>query len=272
MPTSVVVGTSLFQIVFLTAATTVLHASQNQNVDVVLAVILMAGGVIGAQFGSAGRRTAQGRAAALPARGVHPVRVRPLRLAADRAARARFYSLVVGGVRMMQRVRLQRRGSGGVLRHADRGRHVVRHRRGRGAAPRQGGAARTRRQGACRTAAEPEIKREQQPGARESVEADVSARNIAVTSSFNGTEIVIFGAIDGSQQPSPEVRLLRRHHRGGRRARPPRRAPQGQCRGPLAQYRLGDLRQRAELLRHRLDAPDGRDRAGGVSGRCTASA
>jgi uncharacterized protein (TIGR02186 family) len=51
---------------------------------------------------------------------------------------------------------------------------------------------------------EPEIKREQQPGAREAVEADVSARNIAVTSSFNGTEIVIFGAIDGSQQPSPE--------------------------------------------------------------------
>lgn len=51
---------------------------------------------------------------------------------------------------------------------------------------------------------EPEVKREQQPGARESVEADVSARNIAVTSSFNGTEIVIFGAIDGSQQPSPE--------------------------------------------------------------------
>jgi uncharacterized protein (TIGR02186 family) len=48
------------------------------------------------------------------------------------------------------------------------------------------------------------IKREQQPGARESVEADVSARNVAVTSSFNGTEIVIFGAIDGSQQPSPE--------------------------------------------------------------------
>ena len=31
------------------------------------------------------------------------------------------------------------------------------------------------------------IKREQQPGARESVEADVSARNVAVTSSFNGT-------------------------------------------------------------------------------------
>jgi uncharacterized protein (TIGR02186 family) len=54
------------------------------------------------------------------------------------------------------------------------------------------------------TARQPEIKREQQPGAKESVEADVSARNIAVTSSFNGTEIVVFGAIDGSQQPSAE--------------------------------------------------------------------
>jgi hypothetical protein len=53
VPTSVVVGTSLFQITFLTAATTVLHASQNQTVDVVLAVLLIAGGVIGAQFGAA---------------------------------------------------------------------------------------------------------------------------------------------------------------------------------------------------------------------------
>ena len=57
MPTNVVVGTSLFQIVFLTAATTVLQSSLNQNVDVVLAVILMAGGVVGAQFGvAAGQR------------------------------------------------------------------------------------------------------------------------------------------------------------------------------------------------------------------------
>jgi uncharacterized membrane protein YfcA len=53
VPTSVVVGTSLFQIVFVTAATTVLHATQNKTVDVVLALILMAGGVIGAQFGAA---------------------------------------------------------------------------------------------------------------------------------------------------------------------------------------------------------------------------
>ena len=57
VPTNVVVGTSLFQIVFLTAVTTALHASQNQTVDVALAVLLMAGGVIGAQFGAvAGER------------------------------------------------------------------------------------------------------------------------------------------------------------------------------------------------------------------------
>ena len=49
-----------------------------------------------------------------------------------------------------------------------------------------------------------EIKREQQPGAKESVQADVSARNVPVTSSFHGTEIVIFGAVDNSQQPSAE--------------------------------------------------------------------
>jgi uncharacterized protein len=49
----VVVGTSLFQIVFLTAVTTVLQARFNFTVDVVLAVLLMVGGVIGAQFGAA---------------------------------------------------------------------------------------------------------------------------------------------------------------------------------------------------------------------------
>ena len=52
VPTSVVVGTSLFQIVFVTAATTILHATENKNVDVILALILMVGGVIGAQFGA----------------------------------------------------------------------------------------------------------------------------------------------------------------------------------------------------------------------------
>ncbi|MEL6226011.1 MAG: sulfite exporter TauE/SafE family protein [Pseudomonadota bacterium] len=57
VPTNVVVGTSLFQIVFVTAMTTVLHAYQNYTVDVILALLLMIGGVIGAQFGAiAGER------------------------------------------------------------------------------------------------------------------------------------------------------------------------------------------------------------------------
>ena len=52
MPTNVVIGTSLFQIVFVTGFTTVLHAVQNRTVDVVLAVFLLVGGVIGAQIGA----------------------------------------------------------------------------------------------------------------------------------------------------------------------------------------------------------------------------
>jgi len=52
MPTSVVVGTSLFQIIFVTANVTFLQAWQNQTVDIVLAVLLLAGGAIGAQIGA----------------------------------------------------------------------------------------------------------------------------------------------------------------------------------------------------------------------------
>ncbi len=52
MPTAVVVGTSLFQITFVTALTTYLHAVNNGTVDVVLAALLIIGGVVGAQWGS----------------------------------------------------------------------------------------------------------------------------------------------------------------------------------------------------------------------------
>ena len=52
MSTSVVVGTSLFQIVFVAAVATILHAVQNKTVDVLLAVLLMVGGVLGAQYGA----------------------------------------------------------------------------------------------------------------------------------------------------------------------------------------------------------------------------
>ncbi|NKN34935.1 sulfite exporter TauE/SafE family protein [Agrobacterium sp. a22-2] len=51
IPTNVVVGTSLFQIIFVTAYTTIVQAATNYSVDIVLAFILMIAGVIGAQYG-----------------------------------------------------------------------------------------------------------------------------------------------------------------------------------------------------------------------------
>ena len=52
MPTKVVIGTSLFQIIFVTAFTTLLHATTNHTVDMGLALLLLIGGVIGAQLGT----------------------------------------------------------------------------------------------------------------------------------------------------------------------------------------------------------------------------
>ncbi|PRX37508.1 hypothetical protein SAMN05216257_101531 [Meinhardsimonia xiamenensis] len=52
MPTKVVVGTSLFQIIFVAAFSTLMHAVMNQTVDMVLALILLVGGVVGAQIGT----------------------------------------------------------------------------------------------------------------------------------------------------------------------------------------------------------------------------
>ncbi|MBL4720882.1 MAG: sulfite exporter TauE/SafE family protein [Alphaproteobacteria bacterium] len=52
MPTAVVVGTSLYQIIFVTANATFLQATLNQTVDIVLAMLLLVGAVIGAQLGT----------------------------------------------------------------------------------------------------------------------------------------------------------------------------------------------------------------------------
>jgi len=52
MPANVVVGTSLFQIIITTTLTSVLQAGRNQTVDIVLATLLLIGGVIGAQLGA----------------------------------------------------------------------------------------------------------------------------------------------------------------------------------------------------------------------------
>jgi len=51
MPTRIVVGTSLFQTIFVTANVTFLQAVQTHTVDVFLAFLLLIGGVIGAQIG-----------------------------------------------------------------------------------------------------------------------------------------------------------------------------------------------------------------------------
>jgi len=56
VPGSVVIGTSLIQVVAVMSASTILHAVNSQSVDILLAFCLMVGGVIGAQFGaSAGK-------------------------------------------------------------------------------------------------------------------------------------------------------------------------------------------------------------------------
>lgn len=52
MPTKVVIGTSLFQIIFVTGFTTVVHAVNSHTVDMMLALLLIAGGVVGAQLGT----------------------------------------------------------------------------------------------------------------------------------------------------------------------------------------------------------------------------
>ena len=51
MPTNVVMGTSLLQIIAVTALTTVLQATSNYAVDIILAGLLVVGGVVGAQLG-----------------------------------------------------------------------------------------------------------------------------------------------------------------------------------------------------------------------------
>jgi uncharacterized membrane protein YfcA len=52
MPTKVVIGTSLFQVTFVAAFTTLMHALTSQTVDILLAVFLIIGGVLGAQIGT----------------------------------------------------------------------------------------------------------------------------------------------------------------------------------------------------------------------------
>ena len=98
VPTNVVVGTSLFQIMFVAAYTTLVHSTANQTVDVVLAFVLMVGGVAGAQYGAkAGLKLRGEQLRALLAALVLAV---ALRLAFDLFVRpANLYSLTaLGGI------------------------------------------------------------------------------------------------------------------------------------------------------------------------------
>jgi uncharacterized membrane protein YfcA len=52
MPTNVVIGTSLFQIIFVTAFAAFAHALSNHSVDIVLAIVLLIGASIGVHFGA----------------------------------------------------------------------------------------------------------------------------------------------------------------------------------------------------------------------------
>ena len=72
MSAQVVVGTSLLQILFVTAATTLIHATTTKSVDIVLAGLLLLGSVIGAQFGARLAQKVEARAAAHVPRHHHP--------------------------------------------------------------------------------------------------------------------------------------------------------------------------------------------------------
>ncbi|MFO1149493.1 MAG: sulfite exporter TauE/SafE family protein [Alsobacter sp.] len=61
VPTAVVIGTSLFQILFTMVAAVLLHATTNQSVDIILAIILVIGGVFGAQFGARASQNIRGQ-------------------------------------------------------------------------------------------------------------------------------------------------------------------------------------------------------------------
>ncbi|CAH1659321.1 MAG: sulfite exporter TauE/SafE family protein [Chelatococcus sp.] len=62
IPAAVVVGTSLFQILLTMVAATIMHATSNHSVDLVLALLLIVGGVVGAQFGAIVGRNLRGDA------------------------------------------------------------------------------------------------------------------------------------------------------------------------------------------------------------------
>ena len=172
MPTNIVIGTSIFQIIFITAIVTLLHATFNYTLDLVLAFVLVDRRRDRRTVRRAGGPEAPGRTiarAALPdgawRRYPHPARSR------DPAVRP-----------------LQHRANGRVVM-----RTTVLH-----LAPLLLALFVTPALAQKKAPAE-----EEEPASQETVQSDISTRQISIQSNFTGVEILIFGSIDFSDSRTP---------------------------------------------------------------------
>ncbi len=175
VPTNVVIGTSLFQIIFVTAFTTVLQSTTNQTVDIVLALVLMVGGVIGAQFGAAaGLRLAR----------------RPV---ARIAGAAGAFRLPAHGLRTHRHARRP------LLDHGSSRGELVRCRaRGSGLAPRRRCLILALTMLAGRLGG---VQAQQAAGeSAEQIQMGISTDVIGLTSDFSGTSIAVFGTIENANR------------------------------------------------------------------------
>ena len=179
VPTATVIGTSMVLTLVTMASATVMHAATNHLVDAVLALVLMVGGVTGAQFGArAGQKISGERLRLLlgapGARGRHPLRVR-----ARGAARASLFDPAAGGRPM------------------------------RTTAPSWIVAA-----SPCSPASSARRRRRRPSGSSSSL----SNHRVMVTSNFTGDEVVLFGGIEQDANSTPAARRLRHRRHGDRPA------------------------------------------------------
>ena len=159
VPTNVVVGTSLFQIIFVAAYTTLVHSTANQTVDVVLAFVLMVGGVRRCPIRRQGGPEAAGRAVARPACGAGSGRGPQAGVRSLSAACEPLFAQPADGVLMHKRL-----GLAAVLMLASM------------ALP----------------------ARAQDDARPETIEIGLSTDSVAITSNFAGADLTIFGALDNA--------------------------------------------------------------------------
>ena len=235
MPTAVVIGTSNFQILFVAANVTFLQAATNGTVDIVLALLLILGGVVGAPIGSR-------LAAKLPGvvlRGLMSVLI--LAVAAElltELLRTPSSPLFAGNtrgdaVRRRAAILMPVLAAALLLAAQCLGAGPAR----RAAAGRRPRRADPGRAGRFHRAA---------LGAQRAVDARSGRRPVAarvsITSAFQGESILLFGMFD----PPGEIVVVVAGPAGARDG-----AAQGALPRPVAQHRPPGLRRRAGLLRHR---------------------